>query len=81
MSRADNTELTAVVRKIIGEFAYLDEDVTDDDLINLDSLHIAELLAVVEDRFGPEVAAGFTEPDIRTIRAIASAIARGQEQV
>jgi acyl carrier protein len=79
MSSTDTTELTAVVRKIIGGFAYLDDEMTDDDLLSLDSLHIVELLAVVEDRFGPEVAAGFTEPDIRTIRSIASAITRSRE--
>jgi acyl carrier protein len=78
MFRAGSTELTAEVRTIISEFAYLDDDMTDDDLLNLDSLNIAELLAVVEDEFGADVAAGFTEPDVRTIRSITAAIERWQ---
>lgn len=78
MFRADYTELTAEIRTIISEFAYLDNDMTDDDPLNLDSLNIAELLAVVEDQFGADVAAVFTEPDVRTIRSITYAIERGQ---
>lgn len=74
----DTSDLVVSLRDVIAEFADLDDVETDDDLLGLDSLQLAELLEAVEDAWGPATAAELTMPDVQTLRSLAHAIARGQ---
>ena len=69
--------LLQTVRTMVGEFAYLDESVSDDDPLELDSLDIAELLGAIEIHFGVDAATQLITSDVRSLRTITAALERG----
>jgi acyl carrier protein len=75
MTQVKAAELTVEMREIIAGFAYV-EELCDDDPLELDSLAIAELLMVVEERHGAAVAESLVESDVRSITSIAAAVQR-----
>jgi hypothetical protein len=78
MTPVNTSDLIMIVREVIADLADLEAVHADDDLLGLDSLQLSELLEVVEDTWGADVAARLTMPDVQTLRSLAGALAAGQ---